>query len=559
MNEFAKTGVFVGSAAVLAVVASMVGPKSKVHELARDEGQAFYAEFTDPDRATELSVVQFDEATSRILSFQVKKDNAGLWVIPSHGGYPADGTTRMSKAATMFLGLRKGRIASDKNDEHAKFGVLDPADQGIDTKGRGIRVTLRDQTGNTLSDVIVGKEIDGKLDQRYVRVPGKRHVYTAKLTGDLSTKFADWIERDLLKVSSYDTQTIVFDNYKFDQVTRETTPGDKFVITKDDAAKWTVQGLDASKEEPNEDKLRDIANALGQIKIVGVRRKPEGLTADFKLAKGADANEVMRSLLEAGYFPARTGVVSNEGELLVQTQKGLQYTLRFGDLAYGEGDELTAGIKTAAPEPKEGETGPPARTANNRFLMVSVQFDAALLKKPDGDRLMPEQLDMRKRARETVLTLVSAVDAYRAKLGGTLPDSLQRLTEKPPEGEAFLATLDKDPWGSDYVLQPQGEGFVVISYGADQKEGGEGKDSDVRSDAMPREDGWQRLADQWQEYDRKLDEGKTEAEKLTRRFGPWYYVIDQELFTTLKPQRKDLIKPKEAAPAGGETPKDGDK
>jgi hypothetical protein len=76
---------------------------------------------------------------------------------------------------------------------------------------------------------------------------------------------------------------------------------------------------------------------------------------------------------------------------------------------------------------------------------------------------------------------------------------------------------------------------------------------------MPREDGWQRLADQWQEYDRKLDEGKTEAEKLTRRFGPWYYVIDQELFTTLKPQRKDLIKPKEAAPAGGETPKDGDK
>jgi hypothetical protein len=561
VNEFAKTGVFVGGAALLALLAAVVGPKSQRHELALDEGQAFFPEFKDPAAATELTVVQFEEATSRILSFQVKKDDKGLWAIPSHGGYPADATSRMSKAATMFLGLTKGRIAGDRNDEHGKFGVLEPGDQGsVDTKGRGVRVTLKDKTGNTLSDVIVGKEVDGKFDQRYVRVPGKRHVYVSKLTGDLSTKFADWIETDLLKVTAWDTKQIVFDNYKFDPATRETTPGDKLTVAKDEQAKWTLAGLDAEKEDPNEEALREIANSLSQIKIVGVRRKPDGLTADFKLAQGADANEVMRSLLEAGYFPSRRGVVSNEGELLVETQKGLRYTLRFGDLAYGEGDEVTAGIKTAAPQPKDGETGPVAKTANNRFLMVSIQFDENLLQKPTGLRLPKEQLDKRKTAREAITKIVAAVDAYKAK-HQSLPESLAKLAEKPAESEALLAKLEADPWGGEYRLQAAGEGFTVLSLGADQKDGGEGEATDVRSDQFAAEEEWQRLATEWTEYDRKVEDGKKEAEKLTRRFGPWYYVIDQALFSKLKPQRKDLVKAKAVTPADGEgksdQPKDG--
>ena len=43
--------------------------------------------------------------------------------------------------------------------------------------------------------------------------------------------------------------------------------------------------------------------------------------------------------------------------------------------------------------------------------------------------------------------------------------------------------------------------------------------------------------------------------RLTKRFGPWYYVIDQSLFGKLKPKRADLVKPKSATPpANGETP-----
>lgn len=555
MNEFAKTGVFVGVAVVLAVAASFGGTKSQPHALAAEEGQPFYPTFQSPDAAAELQVVQFEETSSSVHTFSVKKDDKGLWTIPSHGGYPADAATRMGKAATMFLDLKKERIASDKKEEHAKFGVLDPADQGIDTKGRGLRVTFKDKTGNVLCDLIVGNQVEGKTDVRYVRVPDKRHVYTCKLSGELSTKFADWIETDLLKVTAWDTNEIVFDNYKIDEAQGVIVPGDKLVVTKDDQSKWTLQGLDAGKEDPNEDKIREVATALGQIKIVGVRRKPPGLTPDFKLMEGADAREVALSMRDAGYFQARNGgIVSNEGELLVKTQKGLLYTLRFGEIAYGEGDELTAGLATKPSEPKPGETGPTQKAANNRFLLVSVKFDEALLKKPTGVRLPKEEIDKRVKARDAMAAIVTAVDAFKAKNGGKLPESLAKLTEKPAEGAPLLAKLEQDPWGSDYVLQAAGEGFVVVSFGEDKKEGGEGAATDVRSDQFPREDEFKKTADEWTEYDRKIEDGKKEAEKLTKRFGPWYYVIDQALFGKLKPARKDLVKDK--APAAPANPAD---
>jgi len=549
VNEFARTGVFVGGAALLAVLAALVGPRSQPHALAADEGRPFYPDFKDPGAATELTVVQFDEASSSVRTFNVKKDDKGVWVIPSHGLYPADATTRMSKAATMFLDLVKERVASDKKEEHVKFGVLDPADQGVDTKGRGLRVTFKDKLGNVLCDLVVGKEIEGKTDVRYVRVPDKRHVYTCKLTGELSTKFADWIETDLLKINSWDTKKLVFDNYKVDEVQRDVVPGDKYVITKDDQSKWTLEGLDPAKEEPNEEHMRDVANALGQIKIVGVRRKPAGLTPDFKLQQGADAQTIVDSLVGAGYFPVRSGgVVSNEGELLAETPKGLRYTLRFGEIAYGEGDELTSGIAGRPPEPKPGETGPVQKPGNNRYLMVSVAFDEALLQKPTGLRLPKDEIDKRMKAREVMQAVVTAVDTWKQKHEGKLPESLAKLTEKPAEGEPLLARLEQDPWGSDYVLQAAGEGFAIVSFGDDKKEGGEGSASDVRSDQFPREDEWKRLADEWTEYDKKIEDGKKEADKLTRRFGPWYYVIDQALFTKLKPARKDLVKDKAPAP-----------
>jgi hypothetical protein len=387
--------------------------------------------------------------------------------------------------------------------------------------------------------------------EHYVRVPGKNRVYRTKLDGEVSTKFADWIETDLLKAQTWDVGKITFDNYSVDEQRGEVVPGDTYVVTKDSNNKWQFDGVDATKEEANEDKLREIGEALGQIKIVGVRSKPEGLTAMLEQVTGFDRQVLAQSLAKKGYFLARGGkLYSNEGDLLFETKKGVRYTLRFGELVVGEGDELTAGT-----EPKQGDkpaAGEAAgKPANNRYLMVTAEFVDSLIAEPSGLRLPQEQLDKRAAARKEIEAIQVAVENWRQAHDGKLPATLAELAAKPADGEPLLKSLNQDPWGGDYALVVEGEGFAVVSHGDDKQEGGDGLAADVRSDRFAFEDGLKREAQAWTDYNKKVEDGRAEAAKLMQRFGPWYYVIDQALFEKLKPKRADLVKPKSAAPADG--------
>ncbi|MBZ0152666.1 MAG: DUF4340 domain-containing protein [Planctomycetes bacterium] len=554
MNDIAKTGAFVGVAAVLTVLATMVGPKPKSLELFHDEGQLFFPDFKDAAAATELEVIEFREAAGAAYPFVVKRDDKGRWTIPSHSNYLADAKDRMGKAAALLIGLEKSAVQGDEKGRHVDYGVVDPLDPSADPKGRGTRMKLKDSAGNVLADLVIGKAVDGKPDWHYVRLPDKKRVYRTKLGGEVSTKFADWIETDLLKATAWDIDKVTFDNYSVDEQKGSVEPGEKYVVHKDETGKWTFDGLDASKEEANADKLREIGDTLGKVKIVGVRPKPDGLTARLEKANGFDFQVLAQSLAAKGFFLGRGGqMFSNEGDLLFETKKGVRYTLRFGELVLGDGDEVSAGA-----EPKPTAPGKPAdapkqdKPANNRYLMVTAEFDPALLKKPTGEHLSKEQLDKRAEARREIEAIQRAVEAFRGKHENQLPDSLARLTEKPAEGDAPLAELKKDPWGNDYQLDVQGTTYAVISRAEGGAADGDGAAIDIRSDRLPLEDELARQATEWTEYERKVADGQKEAESLTKRFGPWYYVIDQELFAKLKPKRADLVKPKSEAPA--ETP-----
>ncbi len=573
MNEFAKTGVAVGAAIGLSLIALSLGPREVRLEAFDDQGQEFFPSFKDDvdkdgkvaktaaDKVAELEVVEYREASASAYPFVVKRDDKGRWTIPSHDNYPADAKDRMGKAAAMLIGLTKQAVVGDVKGRHAEYGVVDPLDPSSDTAGRGKRVKMKDSAGNVLADLIVGKELDDKPGVYYVRVPDKKRVYRTKIEGGLSTKFADWIETDLLKASSWDISKVTFDNYTINEqaqsLKQAIVPGETNVITKDAAGKWQVEGLDASKEEPNEEKLREVGDTLGQIKIVGVRSKPPGLNARLERATGVEADLLARHLMGLGFFLGGDKMYSNEGDLLFETKKGIRYTLRFGELVGGEGEELTSGI--AAP-PKEGDKPKDVaatKPANNRYLMVTAEFVEELLKKPAGTRLPKEQLDKRTEARAQIEAIQRAVEAYRTKNEGKLPEALAKLTEKPAEGDAPLAELKKDPWDNDYALQVQGEGYAIVSFADDKADGGEGLAADVRSDRLPLEDELRKAADEWTAYDKQVEDGRKEADKLTKRFGPWYYVIDQALFGKLKPKRADLVKAKAPAPPTANAPDNG--
>jgi hypothetical protein len=71
---------------------------------------------------------------------------------------------------------------------------------------------------------------------------------------------------------------------------------------------------------------------------------------------------------------ARDGrLVSNEGELQTRTSDGVTYTLRFGEVVFGQGLAVTAGANDAPP---------PGGTGENRYLMITASFDPSLFPEP---------------------------------------------------------------------------------------------------------------------------------------------------------------------------------
>jgi hypothetical protein len=362
---------------VLAAVGSVGGavsmrPKVIPPASFEDTGEMLFSSFTDPTLATGLEVVTWDDKSAKVVRFAVEQKD-GRWVIPSHNDYPADGTARMGKAAASFIDVKKDIYYGDNAADHAKFGVLDP--EGEEGKGdeKGKRVTIKDTSGTVLVDVVVGKTIEGKQHFRYVRLADQKRVYGVRLENlDISTNFADWIEKDLLKVKRDEIKLVRYDPYTVDEQAGKVT-GQNPVLAElhsvDGKDEWVAAaGVEIpSGKVLDSAKIRTMITAIAAIKIVGVRARPPRLTRP--------------ALQSKGFFVSPDGrLFGNEGEARIVTEDGVVFSLYFGEVTYETGMALSAGLEegatseeTAAPEGEEGET----KTAN-RFMFVDVSYDPTL-------------------------------------------------------------------------------------------------------------------------------------------------------------------------------------
>jgi hypothetical protein len=361
----------------------MWAPAAAVAPVFDDQGQAFFPTFVDPVGKPEsptvqaMEVVEFDSDTADARVFQVQFKN-GAWRIPSHFDYPADARERVGKTAAGVVGLRKDRIVSDRPADHVSLGVIDPmADSSVSLEGRGRRITLRDGGGAVLADFIVGLPVEGSPEMRYVRIPDQKRVYATKLDLDLSARFADWIETDLLKLDKWNLGEIVLDNYSVDEEQGTLTPGDVLTLRKGEGGSaWALEGL-AEGEVIDDAKLTTLQDTLDELRIVGVRRKPAGLTKNLRAEESLRVdNRTLMELTQRGYFLTQDGgLVSNEGEVRAKTTDGILYTLRFGEVLFGDEDG-------GGPPPAPGVEAPKAG-AENRYLFVTASFEDSVLKRPE--------------------------------------------------------------------------------------------------------------------------------------------------------------------------------
>jgi len=503
MKELWKTLTFV-AVAILLTGAAFVSTRERrnVNATFNDQGQLFFADFKDLDACTDLEVVSFEPTTATASRFRVMlKDKK--WVIPSHYDYPADAKDRLSKTSGAVMDLAKDTIRSDATEDQEAMGVIDPLDSKVSNlQGRGKRVTLRDSSEKLLADFIIGNDIrgserkEGGAAHRYVRVPGQKRIYGVNVKADLTTRFADWIETNLLKVESSHIRKIVFDNYRIQEAhdARGTylqlERGEKSTIErKDSTGPWTMAGLPADQELV-EDRLRTLTDALGDLKIVGIRPRPAGLKdLDQKGLKLTPV--VMLSLQSKGFFLTRDGLYSDHGDVIVSTDEGVVYTLRYGGPVFGSGDELTAGEpddaeKKEAPKGKDAKKETPKKdnaTQENRFLMVTVSYDPAMIAKPES---MQEKKPLPK------------------------PTALADIPEKP------FAPDPNDP-----------------KHQAEEKEAKEKADRDKA------------------DYEKKLADGKKKVAELADRFDPWYYVTPGDSFRSINLDRAALTQPKKPPGAPG--------
>ncbi|MGH7145915.1 MAG: DUF4340 domain-containing protein, partial [Planctomycetota bacterium] len=382
-SEYLKSIVLGVVAVLLTLTAYLFAPSPRLADQDfSDQGQPFFPKLTDPDTITDLEVRVYNDSTTQVQNFRVQQKSEGDWIIPSHHNYPADAKEELGKVVNSFMGLSRDRLVGQTTDDQETFGVIDPDDKQTDqVGGRGRKIIFRDSSGNIVAQYIIGNKVENFEGQHYVRVPGEKRIYAVKFEPFLSTKFGDWIDPDLLQVKTDDIQQVVIDPYKLDQSEwprgLRIVPGDKLTLTRMVDADHPAPGalvLDGLTPnlEMNKSNVESLLDTLAAVRIVGVRS-----IAEYEQSGEVGLTNYMANqpLANAGFFvdSHNKKVYCDRGQVQIVTKDQIEYTLRFGELAAGAGEALTAGVdpKDSTVADSKTDKGP---APENRYLWVDVKY-----------------------------------------------------------------------------------------------------------------------------------------------------------------------------------------
>lgn len=410
-NSMTRTLMFAGTAVLATVLALAANHLTKPVRIDGDSdfGKDFFPDFTDARKATSMRVVTFEEETAAARMFAVEYKDG--WKIPSHHNYPADGKDQLAKAAASVIGLKRGSLVTRRKADHERYGVIDPLDENNPaTKGRGTRITIS-ENDVALADLIIGKKADTDGDKRYVRKMGEEKVYIVSAKFDVSTKFSDWAETDLLKVSGFDIIRLRGSRPKFNE--SDEYEGDEVVeLSREKSGDpWKLAGLNEATEELKTDDISTMVNTLDDLRLVGVRPRPtfQGkplLNADLKVELPKELmsdpqvrTEIVRVLRsdlgEKGFKvgqdeSGQTQLISREGELIAGTKDGVVYRLTFGSVFTGTEEEIAIGSQSDSKDESEAKKKDSKDDGKkSRYLIVRVNFDESLLGPPPTEPVAP--------------------------------------------------------------------------------------------------------------------------------------------------------------------------
>jgi len=513
-----RTLAFLGVGAALLVAGWLAQPRFTPPRVPPEAERVLFPELSDAAKAASLEILSFDDELATLTPFKVAQAG-GVWVLPAHENYPADAKEQLAAAATELVDLEAIAVASDKPGDHEIYGVIEPDAEKIKVgmTGVGRLVEIRDASGNRLARLVIGKEAKragpaaapGGRTLRYVRKAGQDPVYIVEIdTSKFTTKFDDWIEKDLLKLSPWDVRRVVIDDstctFGIDETTGRPLVSQErrglFDLAYDDkSAAWTVgklEGFDkankpqeaplGAEEELASGNLNALRDALGDLKIIDVARKPAGLSGELRAEKTfMDDREAVLSLAQRGFYPFASGdLLASNGETVVGMKDGVEYVLRFGN-----------GTTVAGGESPPADRGPDAKgeaEVTGRYLLVMARFNETLLEKPALDPLPDAPADA-------------------AAAGEKKPDA---------EGDAAtdLAKADADEAQAQAAIEERRR---------------------VERENRRKQE----------EYDEKVKAAQKRVRELNGRFADWYYVVSDGEYAKIHLDRAGIVQRKQATDA----------
>jgi Domain of unknown function (DUF4340) len=331
-----KRGLIILGAATLAlVVLAVVAIATGDHGVSR----ASPGERALPALATKLDDIGAVGIKRSALSLTFVRDGDN-WLVAEKGNYPA----AAGKVRQIVLAMADLLLVEPKTQQAEFYPRLDVEDPA---SGKSTLVTLKDKSGATLAELIIGKRRFDRLgtgtDGVYVRKPGDSQSWLARGSLEFSDQLSSWLDRRIVDIPEK----------RIAKATLTQPDGTKLVISRAKPEdKFTVEDTPADAKFKSETTTSEPAMVLESLDLDEVKPAAEmpipdkdvvtgsfttfdGLTVDVRLLDKDDMHWVALSAVGSGATEAEAKAIGEKGSrwtYAIPSYKATQLKMKLADL-----------------------------------------------------------------------------------------------------------------------------------------------------------------------------------------------------------------------------------
>jgi hypothetical protein len=184
------------------------------------------------------------------------------WLVADKGNYPANG----AKISQIVRAMADLTLVEPKTQTASLYPRLEVEDPG---NGKSALISVKDKSGGTLGEAIVGKRRYDRLgagnDGVYIRKPGEAQSWLARGTLDPSGDSVSWLDRQIVDISEKNIAKVALTQ----------ADGSKLVISRAGPdAKFAIEDAPADTKFKSESTIAGPTQALETLDLDDV--KPAG-------------------------------------------------------------------------------------------------------------------------------------------------------------------------------------------------------------------------------------------------------------------------------------------